>query len=295
MTVDIPDHTQAQHERLAYIDLNLWFLGEIRRQSLMSRFQIQSASATRDLALYIEIAPENLAYDSSAKTYYIGDSFKPLYEFSPERVLTWLSQGFADGFPGVWSAGVPAIHPPRLGQPRLDTLGVVTRAIYQEKPLRIRYESLTGSSTRVIVPHTLIDNGFRWHVRGYDRKHGEFRDFVITRIIDPEILSGHLVREQERRTADSQWDQSVTLTLVPHPDQPRPKVTHLDYGMTKGRLKMTVPAMSAGYTLRQWNVDCSPDHSLRGPEFRLWLQNHEVLGGLSNAVLAPGYRQEGEV
>lgn len=47
MKKDLSDQSQTQQERLAYIELNLWFLGEIRRQSLVTRFQIK-ASATRD-------------------------------------------------------------------------------------------------------------------------------------------------------------------------------------------------------------------------------------------------------
>lgn len=69
MTKDIADHSQAQQERLAYIELNLWFLGEVRRQMLVRRFQIKAASATRDLALYASLNPGNLTYDVSAKTF----------------------------------------------------------------------------------------------------------------------------------------------------------------------------------------------------------------------------------
>lgn len=292
MTKEIPDHSQAQQERLAYIELNLWFLGQVRRQMLVKRFQIKAASATRDLALYSSLNPENLSYDVSAKTFFIGSAFKPMYSFSSERVMTWLAQGFADGLPVVWAAGVPALQPARLGNPNLETLGVVTRAIFQRQPLRIRYESLNGASERVIVPHVLVDNGLRWHVRGFDRKSGEFRDFVITRILEPQIVDEVVRQEQEGREADGQWNQQVTLELIHHPDQPRPEVTHLDYGMQDGVMKMTVQALTAGYTLRQWSVDCSPDHRLRGAEYRLWLRNNEVLRGVDNAILAPGFTEE---
>ena len=60
--------------------------------------------------------------------------------------------------------------------------------------------------------------------------------------------------------------------------------------MTAGVLKMQLRAATAGYILRQWSVDCSPDHSLRGPEYRLWLKDHLALYGVKTAVLAPGYR-----
>jgi transposase len=49
-------------------------------------------------------------------------------------------------------------------------------------------------------------------------------------------------------------------------------------------------AATAGYILRQWSVDCTPDHSLRGHEYRLWLKDHLAIYGVRNAVLAPGYR-----
>lgn len=292
MSIDkeFSEHSQAQHERLAFIELNLWFLGEVRRQSLVRRFQIQTASATRDLALYATLAPSNLTYDSSTKSYFICEGFSPLYKFSPSRVLTWLSQGFADGVPSIVSgAGVPAIQTARIGQPNLLTLGVVTRAIFQRLPLKMSYESLNGTSERVIVPHALVDNGLRWHVRGFDRKSAEFRDFVITRILDPAIDHGGTIQAHEIASNDVASIENVALELVPHPDQPRPEVTRLDYGMVDDLITVTVPALIAGYTLRQWSVDCSPDHCLRGHEYRLWLRNGEALDGVDNALLAPGY------
>jgi hypothetical protein len=92
---------------------------------------------------------------------------------------------------------------------------------------------------------------------------------------------------------DIQWTRIVELELVPHPDQPRPEITEMDYGMRDGVLRMKLRAATAGYILRKWSVDCSPDHSLRGYEFRLWLRDHLALYGVKNAVLAPGYAAPG--
>jgi hypothetical protein len=60
--------------------------------------------------------------------------------------------------------------------------------------------------------------------------------------------------------------------------------------MQNGALSMKLRAATAGYILRKWSVDCSPDHSLRGHEFRLWLKDPLALYGVKNALLAPGYR-----
>jgi hypothetical protein len=48
----------------------------------------------------------------------------------------------------------------------------------------------------------------------------------------------------------------------------------MDYSMQDGVLRMKLRASTAGYILRQWSVDCTPDLSLRGHECRLWLKNH---------------------
>lgn len=287
----LDDLTQPQRDRLAFVELRVRFIGDIRRQDLVSRFGIQSAAATRDLAIYKELAPGNIDYDTKAKCYVLGEDFKPLFDFPPERVLSWLTQGFGDGEPSQLKAWVASEIPSRLTHPDLDVLACVTRAIHQECPIRVEYHSISsGQTERQIVPFALIDNGLRWHVRAFDRKSQEFRDFVVTRIKRPVLLRDEEVQAHERGDQDIQWTRIVELELIPHPDQPRSEVTEMDYGMRDGVLRMKLRAATAGYILRKWSVDSSPDHSLRGPEYRLWLKNPLALYGVRNAVLAPGYR-----
>lgn len=287
----LTDLTQPQRDRLAFVELRVRFIGEIRRQDLVTRFGIQSAAATRDLALYKELAPGNIDYDSKGKSYVLGPDFRPVFDSPPDRVLSWLTQGFGDGEPVRLKVWITSDAPSRLTQPDLDVLASVTRAIHQECPLAIEYHSITsGRTDREIVPFALLDNGSRWHVRAFDRKSQEFRDFVITRIRNPVVMKGTQVEPQERSDQDIQWTRIVELELVPHPDQPRPEITEMDYSMDSGVLRMKLRAATAGYILRQWSVDCSPDHSLRGHEYRLWLKDHLALYGVKNALLAPGYR-----
>lgn len=292
MTIDVlPQLTQAQRDRLAYLELRLRFVGEVGRQDLIQRFGIQTAAATRDLATYRELAGNNLAYDRSSKIYTPTKEFRPIFTFSAERVLAWLAEGFGDGEPATSAPGILCVTPGRLTQPDLETLGIVTRAIYHRCPLRVEYYSLgSGKTQREIVPFALIDTGMRWHVRGYDRKRGAFRDFVITRIRRPKLLADSLIAEHERSEQDVQWSRIVEVVLVPHPDQPYPDITEMDYGMTNGVLRLRLRGATAGYVLRKWSIDCSMDHRLRGPEYRLWLKDPLLLYGVETAVLAPGYR-----
>ncbi len=283
--------TQPQRDRLAFVELRIRFLGEMRRQDLVSRFGIQSAAASRDLALYKELAPGNIDYDIKGKSYVLGPAFSPVFDFPVARVLSWLTQGFGDGEPSILKAWVVSDNPSRLTHPDLDVLACVTRAIHQAVPLRIDYHSISnGKTVREIVPFALNDNGLRWHVRAFDRKTQAFRDFVITRIRHPSVLEGQAVVAHERSEQDIQWNRVVELELVPHPDQPRPEITAMDYAMQGGILKVKLRAATAGYILRKWGVDCSPDHSLRGDEYRLWLRDPLALYGVVNATLAPGYR-----
>lgn len=290
----LADLSQPQRDRLAFIELRVRFFGDIRRQDLVSRFGIQSAAASRDLALYKDLAPGNIDYDPKAKAYVLGADFQAIFNFPPERVLSWLSQGFGDGEPMPLKTWMTCESPSRLTSPDLDVLACVTRAIKQACPLAIEYHSIaSGQAERQIVPFALIDNGLRWHVRAFDQQSQEFRDFVITRIKQPRVLKASLVAPHERHDQDIQWNRIVELELVPHPDQPRPEITEMDYGMRDGVLQMKLRAATAGYVLRKWSVDCTPDHRLRGHEYRLWLKDHLALYGAKSAVLAPGYSAPG--
>ena len=164
-TEQLADLTQPQRDRLSLVELRVRFIGEIRRQDLVTRFSIQSAVASRDLALYKELAPGNIDYDSKGKSYVLGPDFRSVFDFPPERVLSWLTQGFGDGEPMRLKAWVASESPSRLTHPDLDVLASVTRAIHQECPLGIEYHSISsGRTEREIVPFALIDNG----LRGYE-------------------------------------------------------------------------------------------------------------------------------
>ena len=51
-----------------------------------------------------------------------------------------------------------------------------------------------------------------------------------------------------------------------------PKTVETDYAMENGTLNANVRAAVAGYGLRRWNVDRSENHSLKRPEYHLWLK-----------------------
>ena len=195
-----------------------------------------------------------------------------------------------DDYIGTHQALITTEQPAELNLPKLDRIAGVSRAIYRGTPLHVQYRSLSsGLTAREIVPHALVDNGLRWHVRAYDRVRKKFSDFVINRIAEIQVLPSEKVRSEETKEADIQWNRIVEMHLVPHPQLEHPETVEYEYGMQGGRLKVQVRAAVAGYVLRRWNVDCSANHWLKGPEYHLWLSNQQTLYGVENLALAPGY------
>ena len=283
--------SQTQRERLAYIDFRLYFLGELRRQDILDRFGVGPAVATRDITQYRSLYPENIAFEGSTKTYLITNEFKPAFEHNIERVLTVLSHGFGDGINSIKGSLINCVLPITLNRPSVSILAPITRGIYRRKAVSVQYSShSSGANKREIIPFTLVNDGLRWHVRSFDRKSQEFRDFVLTRMKSAVFLEDSIIEIQESIEHDNEWNRVVELELVPHPARTRPEVISSDYGMDDGVLKIKIRAAIVGYFLRQWIVDCSPDHSLVGEEFRLWLKDSLVLYGVNNALLAPGYK-----
>lgn len=289
--IKLEDISQAQQERLFHIDFKLRFLGAVNRNDLVCRFGIKAAAATRDIALYKELVPHNLTYDTKVKAYIGTSEFQPLFHYQGSQALSALCYGLGDDHVAGSSSLITTDSTTQLNLTNLDVLAELTRAIHQKKVLEIDYRSISsGLTQREIVPFALVDSGLRWLVRAYDRKLSRFTDFVINRIANPKLLSIE-VTKSETKESDIQWNRIVEMHIVPHPNLQHPKTIETEYGMTNGMLKILVRAAVAGYVLRHWNVDCSPDHELQGNEFHLWLKNTLTLYGVENLAIAPSYKR----
>lgn len=221
------------------------------------------AGATRDLALYREIASHNITFDGSNKIYRIGQTFSPLFEHSSQRVMSALALGFGDGVNGLMQALLPCKSPAALSIPKMNVLAAICRVIHAKLPFAVCCHLMSsGKSERVIVPFALLDTGLRWHVRAFDRKTVEFQYFVFTRIEAPILLDEEL-QANERPDNYNQWTRIVELDFVPHPRVERHEIINMDYGMTDSSLRIRVRLAVANYMLLRWSVGCSPDHRLK--------------------------------
>ena len=283
----------AQKQRLAYIDFKLYFTGMVTRSEIVSHFELGLAAATRDLKIYKERAPENMVYNNVEKKYFITNQFKPILKHEARRTLIKLANNISDGFDAISDTSFPIESPSPLNVPDIDIIAKLSQAIINHKPISVIYTSLSsGSGARELVPHSIVDNGLRWHLRAYDRKSKSFRDFVLTRITKVTIQA-KTPSPEEDKLEDHQWMRMVPLQIIPHPNNVKhPTAIKLDFGMEKGMLEVNVRAAMAGYLLRRWNVDCSEEAVLSGPEYQLYLQNSKTLYGAENLAIAPGYISE---
>jgi hypothetical protein len=281
----------AQKQRLSYIDFKLYFTGVITRSEIVAHFELGMAAATRDIKLYKDLAPYNLEYNNVDKKYYTTSKFKPLFKHDAKPTLVKLANQTSDGFDAIGTLTMPIESPNPLNVPDIDIVAKLSQAAINNKAISIAYTSLSsGASERAIVPHSIVDNGLRWHLRAYDRKTNSFKDFVLTRIRKVVILKPKPAIH-EGKLEDHQWMRMVPLQLVPHPKNIKyPTAIMMDFGMIDGELNINVRAAMAGYLLRRWNVDCSESGSLSGPEYQLFLRNRQTLYGVENLVVAPGYK-----
>jgi hypothetical protein len=267
----LEDQSQPQQERLFYLEFRLYFLGHANRSDLQLRFGLKESSASRDIALYKKLVPNNVVYDYGIKSYVPQPSFSPLFSYTGTQVLTALTHGFGDDYAGPKFPEISSEAPSQAPLPFIPTLAALTRAIHKDKSLGIKYISEeTGESDIVIVPHSLIDSGTRWSIRAYNRSSERFEDFVINRIIEV-LQESDEPNESEQKDADALWNQIVELNLKPHPSLAHPKAVEREYGMRSGVLKMTCRAALKSYLLRQWRVDTATTPATAGPGYQLWL------------------------
>lgn len=242
--------------RLEFIDYRLRWDGCINRSDLTAFFGISVPKASLDLSEYTKRAPGNLEYDASTKVYRSSPSFRNAFASSAlERYLEDLLRVTIS--PEIPYGSFLGWHPPVATVPRpgrrLDaaTVIAVVRAIREACSLKVRYQSFSASepSVRLLTPHALVNDGYRWHMRAYCHMREDFRDFLLSRIL--EIVGSEA--DQERSQDDLMWHRMVRLILAPHPllEDTHRIVTELDYGMQDGECILECRQALLFYVLQQ--------------------------------------------
>jgi hypothetical protein len=250
--------------RLAFVEERLFWLGEVNRMDLVRRFGVSMSQASGDIARYLALAPAGVGYDKRAKRYVAGEDFRPV--LAPADARRFLGElrladlgvlAVEDTMLGVLPPFAAAPLPERSVDPLV--LRAVLRAMRERRALAALYQSMSRPqpARRVIEPHALAYDGFRWHARAFDRETTTFRDFVLGRVSQPAIAEAATAAAQD----DAAWHELVTLVIAPHPGltPAQARAIAIDYGMQRGEGRIPVRRALLFYALRRLGLDLAAD------------------------------------
>ncbi len=286
-TSAIADLRWSVERRLAFLEQRLFWEGRVNRADLIERFGVSINQASGDLTRYQEIAPGNLLYDKSVKTYVAAPAFAP--RFDPPDADRYLAELRLLGddiiAPGEGDLGELPPYAVAL-TPRRKVPAPVLRAalaaIRRGGVMEARYQSMSSPrpSKRALEPHALAFDGFRWHARARDRGDGLFKDFVLGRITDAAVTDAGA---DAAASEDRAWNEWVALKIAPHPDLTPGQAAAIraDYAI-EGRFRTAkVRRALLFYTLKRLGLDTPPEARPPHEQHIVLLNRDEALGALA--------------
>jgi hypothetical protein len=251
-------------QRLAFIEERLFWLGAVNRTDLVRRFGVSMSQASGDIARYLAREPAGVSYDKSAKRYVAGEAFRPVLaapsaaRFLGELRLVDIGILAADD---TMLGTVPPFDAAPVPERRIDplVLRAAVRAMREHAALDVLYQSMSRAepTRRMIEPHALAHDGFRWHVRAFDRDSGEFRDFVLGRLSKPKAAGP----AKSAPADDKDWQSFVALVIAPHPGltAAQSRAIAIDYGIRGESASLRVRRALLFYALRRLGLDVAAD------------------------------------
>lgn len=242
-----------QKLRLRAIETLAYWQGRVNTSDLVSRFGVSRVSALQDIHRYLELAPGNLVYRGKDRAYVSTKAFK-----------NRLTKGDIDEWLALEPAASEYVEKPHFNIPP-QFAHLLVQAIRQQSGVSIIYRSIEHpkGASRLIFPHTLVDSGFRWHVRAWCCLRNDFRDFNLSRMVT--VLPVENSRPANTGMAhDELWNQKVTIRLKANPSMSslERKLIESEFGMTHGELRITTRAALVMYTLQTYQVDTVQDSNV---------------------------------
>jgi predicted DNA-binding transcriptional regulator YafY len=247
--------------RYRYIETIALWEGRLTTRHLCETFGIGRQQASKDINNYLRgVGPDNLEYDKYLKGYKPTAGFAPqvtrgladeyLHLMARNNELTNMFESLALNVANVEVLSVP------VRDVKPEILRPIMQAARQQKRLDVDYVSINNPDRegRIIVPHTLVFTGLRWHVRAWCEKNQAYRDFVLSRFRDiPDIMD----ESEHGVDSDEQWNTMVSLRIIPDPRLSRSQreVVEVDYGMENGALEIATRGKLVPYALKLLHTD----------------------------------------
>lgn len=259
-------------QRLEFIEFRAFWEGGVNRSDLMDRFGVSTPQASNDLSHYRELAPANLAYDSSAKRYVATEAFKPVFlSPNPDRYLSQL-RARADGMlraEETWLGAAPVAVSMPVPARRVDAdLFRQLLAVMREgRSVEVLYQSMSPerpkSLWRRVTPHALATDGLRWHVRAFCHLDGNYKDFILSRWRELRAMGP----PGRAATEDKDWQETFAVVLEPNPElsTTQREAVAWEYDMPKGSAALNVRKAMLYYLKKRLRLDVAGDTPAETP------------------------------
>lgn len=268
--------TWYQRARLHAIEVLANWLGQVNTTDLTGRFGISRVIAQRDIVRYLNIAPGNLSYQPPIRAYAATSIFKPV-----------LTAGTIDEYLSLEKGAERLLHGSQVVQlapPPLTIKPAIVRPIMQAISLQhgvnIHYTSFNHpkGTDRLIYPHSLVNSGFRWHIRAFCTTRNDFRDFNISRILKSSSKKAIKMSETSIEN-DLLWNKNLTLILGANPNLSKQErqMVEQEFGMIQSKLELNVRAALLPYVLQIYQVDENEPELNTPKKNRLVILNREVI------------------
>lgn len=244
---------QRQEQRLTYIDLCVYVLGQVNRNQLMRRFDIKEAAASRDFTEYKKHSLDAVLYDGAARCYRPQGWFTPLFEHKASDALSLVYRGEQTIACEGELANRVAGYIPRT-ELKLSQFAETLKALNLQKKAAITYLSRTsGETERIIAPHSLFESNRFYYVRAYDHLSGEFRNFKLNRIISSTFKDNKALDSQISK-ADRTWNKIIKVTIGINGFQSHPETIAYDFGLKNGRKTIEIREAMLPFLLESWSI-----------------------------------------
>ncbi|WP_417585453.1 helix-turn-helix transcriptional regulator [Nitrincola sp.] len=245
----------SEQQRYWLIELLAWWEGRVNTSDLVREFHISRQSASKSINHYLALNPDSLIYNTHLKAYQPSNTFQPHYlKNDVAEYLEWATRHTSPLGLNVHLSYDAVPLPPRHIQPEM--MRQLVQAIREHRALEVDYVSLTHPDRegRILVPHSFVKTGLRWHLRAWCEKSQEYRDFVLSRfrgIPDLEQVSDKTGED------DHAWHTLAEVIFAP--DQrltpAQKEVIETDYQMQNGELRITTRACLIQYLIQEMQVN----------------------------------------
>lgn len=195
--------------------------GRLSRGRLMDILGLSGIRVSQLLREVREETPDWFEWDCKSKSYFVTPAAykKAQAELkvgtSDLSLAAYLAEAdiHADLAPG---AGLVSVAPWGFSQVNPNTFSRIRLAAEQGMRLKMEYRSMRTPEPhpRTVEPHSLVQAGRRWHMRGYCLETGDFRDFVLGRIEKLTMLDQ---KAESTVAQDTIWNAVVKVRIQAHP------------------------------------------------------------------------------